>query len=614
MATAGSIWLTVAIVAAFNTPDLGAFSTIAFDQRVIGFTLIPTTLVIGITSLVKMGQLSGGGATIAKLLGGVEVDPSTSHPAEQRLLNVVQEMAIASGSPIPKVFVIQSDAINAFAAGDTPEDAVIGITTKAIDAFDRDELQGVIAHEYSHIFHGDMVMNKRLTGAIAGIVALGVMGWICLRYIAPVLMRSGGSGKNKSNGAMIGLAVMLLGLLLMVAGFFGTLFGQLIQAAVSRQREFLADASAVQYTRNPNGIANALRKIGGWRKTTIEDPKVAAFGHYFFCSAVDSMHSTHPPLDERIRRIENLRVSTEVGAGGVEGTTGAALAAAVAPTAVKKRRHNVAAPMPMMASTASLAGTISRAGSIDSQSLVWAGTVITSLGDRIRTVANTADGARAVIYALSLSNAEDIDWIDAADPAAAVIVREIMSDVRSIPRRNRLVLVDLCVPSLLRVPEATYRPFRKAIAKLVRKDGKVSLSEWSMINTLRFRVERVLWALPEPKLIPLLALRSHAVSYLGILALTAHDPSGAAHALSQGLQQLSIGGGGLPTKDAATLDILAKNVEQLHSLSTHDRGLMLRAAVAVVAADDACDDDEYEIVRALCDAIGAPLPPLPGVS
>ena len=205
-----------------------------------------------------MSLLSSGGQVVAEALGGHLIHPDSRDPEERRVLNVVEEMAIASGCPVPPVYLIDDNSINAFAAGYTFDSAVIGVTRGCASTLTRDQLQGVMAHEFSHIVHGDMRLNIRLTGVIFGIMAIGFIGFVLFRFIGPSMLYSrGGSGKD--NGAAVGLGVMVAGIALIIVGAIGTMCGSLIQAAVSRQSEFLAETSADDYTRNPKGIAGALR-------------------------------------------------------------------------------------------------------------------------------------------------------------------------------------------------------------------------------------------------------------------------------------------------------------------------------------------------------------------
>ena len=258
---------------------------------------------VGGGSLFKIASLSGGGHTVAELLGGRLLHPDTRDADERRVLNVVEEMAIASGSPVPPVYLLEKErGINAFAAGYTPDDAVIGVTRGCIQTLSRDELQGVMAHEFSHILNGDMRLNIRLMGVLFGILLIGIAGWILFRSTLY-------SGMRASDDRKGGNPLPLIGLALYVIGYVGVFFGRLIQAAVSRQREYLADASAVQFTRNPEGIAGALKKIGAIAEgSKLETPEAGEAAHMYFGDGVGgawlSLMATHPPLADRIRRVD----------------------------------------------------------------------------------------------------------------------------------------------------------------------------------------------------------------------------------------------------------------------------------------------------------------------
>ena len=215
---------------------------------------VGTLLVILLGSLYKIAELSSGGEHVAMLLGGRAVNPQTTDLAERRLLNVVEEMALASGVPVPPVFVMKNEpGINAFAAGHQPGDAVVAVSAGCLKYLTREELQGVIGHEFSHILNGDMRLNLRLIGVVYGILVLAVLGYYLLRSAA-----FGGSRRNDGAAAMLGL-----GLTLVVLGYLGVFFGNLIKAAINRQREFLADASSVQFTRQPAGITGGAEE--DWR-------------------------------------------------------------------------------------------------------------------------------------------------------------------------------------------------------------------------------------------------------------------------------------------------------------------------------------------------------------
>jgi len=260
------------------------------------FAAVGTLAVIGLGSGFKTLELAQGGSTVATMLGGRLVAPTTSDPDERKLRNVVEEMAIAAGVPVPQVYLLpQEQGINAFAAGHSTSDAVVAVTAGAVKLLTRDELQGVIGHEFSHILNGDMRLNLRLMGIVFGILCLAVIGRV-------LLYTRSRSSKDKN-------PLPLLGLALIVIGWIGVLFGRLIQAAVSRQREFLADASSVQFTRNPAGLAGALRKIGGLSfGSKLQAAHAEEASHMFFGNGMGEsffhMMDTHPPLAERIRAID----------------------------------------------------------------------------------------------------------------------------------------------------------------------------------------------------------------------------------------------------------------------------------------------------------------------
>ena len=244
-----------------------------------------TTLFISGGSLYKISALaSGGGESVAEALGGRLVSRASGDFLEKRLLNVVDEMAIASGVPTPKVFILDDEhGINAFAAGFTTQQAVVAVTRGTLEQLSRDELQGVIAHEFSHILNGDMRLNLRLIGILHGILLLALIGRI--------LLRGGGRGRSKNGGGIV-----FFGLALLAIGYIGVFFGNLIKAAASRQREFLADASAVQFTRNPDGIGGALKKIGGFEQSAIHHPKAEEASHFFLAKGSPPCSVSWPPI------------------------------------------------------------------------------------------------------------------------------------------------------------------------------------------------------------------------------------------------------------------------------------------------------------------------------
>jgi Zn-dependent protease with chaperone function len=273
-----------------------------FSWELFAYVSLGVLSTIFLVVLVKWIQLAAGGKAVAERLGGTRLLPHSHDDNERRCLNVVEEMALAAGLPVPPVYVLANErGINAFAAGISPADAVIGVTRGSIDTFNREQLQGVIGHEFSHILNGDMRLNIRLAALLKGITFIGDVG--------EVLVRGGrrqGRSYDKSKGMPAQL--LIIGLALWVLGWLGGLFAGFIKAAISRQKEYLADASAVQFTRNPLGVANALKVIGGYVPGTyIGESRANELSHIFFGQIADSLwqvFATHPPLADRIRRIQ----------------------------------------------------------------------------------------------------------------------------------------------------------------------------------------------------------------------------------------------------------------------------------------------------------------------
>ena len=293
--------VVVTAVAVLSLEDGGLLASEDLSLTRYPIAVVVSTIVvlgtIGISSLVRTVTLAAGGGKVAEQLGGTRVSSDTTDPLRRRLRNVVEEMAIASGVPVPQVYVLDREAgINAFAAGYSPANAAIAVTRGALVHLNRDELQGVIAHEFSHVLNGDMRLSTRLIGLLFGLTVIAMIARTILRF-------SPRSSGRKSGG---GLAVIYVAaLVVLVLGWIGLFFGRLIQAAVSRNRESLADASAVQFTRDPGGLRNALVKIGAWGAgSRFADADAEEVAHLLFAEGIGRVFSTHPPILERIREID----------------------------------------------------------------------------------------------------------------------------------------------------------------------------------------------------------------------------------------------------------------------------------------------------------------------
>ena len=383
-----------------------------------------TALVVGVASIGKIMALRAGGGSVARSVGGRQVDPVTQDPDERRLINVVEEMAIASGVPVPEIYVLDAEhGINAFTAGFTTGDAAVAVTRGCMTKLKRDELQGVVAHEFSHILNGDMRLNIQLIGLVFGLLVLSIIGQVMLR----AALQSGGRRRSGKDGAALIFAVAAIGLILFVAGWLGVLFGRLLQSAVSRQREFLADAAAVQFTRNPEGLSGALRKIGaaGSRVTNAHSQDVA---HLFFANGLKlgwaGLFATHPPLEERIRAIDP----------GWDGSF-------EAPPPPLPRNEPVPPPLPGTAG-AGAGFALAAAGAFDQ--LERAHAIREKLSGLFGDEWHDPAAARDLVLSLLPAIPGE------ADTAGVRVYREKLSAVES---GERLALVGMLMPALGRLPE-----------------------------------------------------------------------------------------------------------------------------------------------------------------
>jgi Zn-dependent protease with chaperone function len=601
-------------------------------------------LVVLVSSLYKMRELSRGGEAVALLLGGRRLDPATREISERRLLNVVEEMSIASGIPVPPVFVLDREAgINAFAAGFGPGDAVIGVTRGTLQLLNRDELQGVMAHEFSHILNGDMRLNLRLIGILHGILVIAIIGYYLLRTSGGS-RRTTSSGKRDSGGGQI----VLLALALLVIGWIGVLFGKLIKAAVSRQREYLADAAAVQFTRNPDGIAGALKKIGGIsQQSRIEDAHAEEASHMFFGDAMVgsffNLLSTHPPLADRVKRIDPSfdgkfpRVARQEPAaetkpkdqrradaarrmvlggvlGGVPGAVLGGTSAAGLP-GVHGGAANLAAAGgqgfdPRMAVQSIAAGGAAH--------LAYAGEVLARLPEPLREAAHDPYSARAIVYALLLDDEPTVRGRQfqllqqRAEPASFTETKRLAELVAALEPEARVPLVEMCFPALRSLSLPQYQQLRAILEALVQADQRID--EWEYIlRTMLTRHLDVNFGLARPPRVRYRALSDvvdAAAVVLSVLARVGHgDEQATARAFAAGWQHLGVDPPIVP-RERCTLPALDQALARLAESAPPLKQQILTAAAACVAADGQATVRERDLLRAVSDALGAPMPPI----
>ena len=460
-----------------NQKIINNFSWSLFFE--IGLVVVVFIIIVGIY---KRIELSFGGKVIAEKLGGKLILEDTKNFHEKQLLNIVAEISIASGVyPPPVYLLINEDGINAFAAGFSIDDAVIGITRGAIENLNRDELQGVIAHEFSHILNGDMKLNLKLISILHGILVIGILG--------DFIFRSSHQSSDKNSPQFLSF-----GLALMIIGSIGTFFGNLIKASISRQREFLADASAVQFTRNPAGISSALKKIGAFATgSKILDPHSSEVSHMFFAQGVSSfitdLMATHPPLKTRILTIdpkwdgkfENIVMQKKDDDENYS-------------EVLKKPYRDKSSKATSFASIG--AAMVQNIGNIDQKLINQAHNLIDAIPQIIKDETSNSFGARAIIYSLiiaenSVSEENQFQILrDNSDLAVFDLANKLYPEIKKMDKEFRLTLIDLAIPSLRQLSLPQYQNFKKTVEILIKVDNEINLFEWSLMKILFNHLDR----------------------------------------------------------------------------------------------------------------------------
>jgi Zn-dependent protease with chaperone function len=614
-----TVYVAISVVlrmAGTSSPDGGAGVETAADlwnPELFGLVAMGTSALIAAGSLYKVAALSGGGHTVAELLGGRLLRAEAATPAERRLLNVVEEMAIASGVPVPPVYVLENElGINAFAAGHAPGDAVVAVTAGTLARLSRDELQGVIAHEFSHILNGDMRLNIRLMGVLFGILVIGLTGWIILRSTTGGYVRLGARDDDRKGFNPL----PLIGLALYIIGYVGVFFGNLIKAAVSRQREFLADASAVQFTRNPDGIAGALKKIGAVSEgSRIQDAHAEEASHMFFGDALGGWNelfgllATHPPLVERIKRIDPS-FDGDFSHVRLDGPQADAPEPARGP---RERRHG---EFPMTAARA-----VAAVGTLDAAHVAYASDLKESMPTSLTEVVHEPLGAQAAVFALLLDPDETVRrsqlaWLDRyALPAAVREARKILPDADRLAPEARLPLVALAAPTLCEMTPAQFRDFFHCVKALVEADRKTTLFEYALQRLLmRHVVNHFVGARP-----PVVKYTSYSPlvgpveTVLSALAWSGQDsPEAAARAFAAGVEALGWPAARLAIQAEAAVDLGAvdRALEELATAAPPLTKQILQACAACICVDGTVTVEEGELLRAVSDGLGCPMPPL----
>jgi len=598
--------LVMTVFGYLNTGARQYGAPMAIDWQIFGMIGLGVILVVAAGSLYRMASLSEGGAKVAEMLGGELLMPGSGDYNRQKVLNVVEEMAIASGTPVPPVYLLDEKGINAFAAGFSPSDAVIGVTRGAIETLSRDQLQGVIAHEFSHILNGDMRLNLRLVGILYGILLLGLIGYQILRGSAySRSSRKGGGG------------ALALGLGLIVIGFAGTFFGKLIKAAVSRQREFLADAAAVQFTRNPEGIGGALVSIGANEAGSIlKTPHGAEISHAFFSQGVtvylSGLFATHPPLDQRIRRIlpnwdgkyvQALRTRTEEEEGeAIPAASGA--------------RKKIGVALAGMAAGSSL---INHIGNPTEAHLDLARQLLNDIPDSLRKTARDPFAARALIFYLVLAQDEEIrnrQLMHLKESAGRGVYAETLKLLRegaNIATEQRLPLIDVALPTLRRMSMAQSNLFLYNLEVLIKADGKISLFEWCLQRIVghHLAVATGKPAGPGHPISDLGQVAGDCVVLLSTLIHAAHNQAiGPEEVFAKARLELGLDEIELVQPDRLDLVTLGNSLNVLKRLKPQAKARVIRACGICVNADGRIEPVEAELLRAMAATLDVPMPPL----
>lgn len=601
-----------------NSTSIGAlnYQNTSFAEHMAQLAISPVALwvaigvitVVSLGSLYKWSQLGGGGRRVAESLGGKPIDPSSRDALERKVLNVVEEMAIASGNPVPPVYVLEDESINAFAAGLHRRDAVIGVTRGTIKFLTRDELQGVIAHEFSHIHNGDMRLNMKLIAILHGILMIGLAGQLLVRSSGSYrrgYSSSYSSSRSRDSGHQFGL-----GLALMAIGYGGTFFGGIIKAAVSRQREFLADASAVQFTRNPSGISGALKKIGGLPSgSEINHSKASEFSHFYFGSGVQQFFggfmATHPPLKTRIQRIEprwkgNFPTVEEV----------PVLETSDDVPPVSHFQSQASANQ----NTESLSEAIEYSGDPRAENLHAGDVLLIGLPSSLKDAAHQAFSARALIYALLLDSSDDIrsaqiDYLKKnAHPATFKQFSALTNEVIHLPKEQHFTLVNLCAPALKQQSSTQFSVFKRNLLALIKADKKITLFEWCIYRLV------VKNATNEPNKNALsgsasIRANTQHVDRLILAVTLAGGNQQALAAYNSGRKVLGLNEMNEMPKAEENFVALDQSLNQLEKLAPLQKPKLLKAIAAIIEFDGKVTQEEEVLFRVVSDTLDCPIPP-----
>jgi Zn-dependent protease with chaperone function len=579
----------------FETDEYGTDGLIAYFDWPSFFAVgAVVALVIGLVALVNWFNFARGGKQIATALGGTLVQPSTEDPLERRAANVVQEMALAANMPVPSLFILdQEPGINAFAAGTSPANAVVAVTRGALTTLSRDQLQGVIGHEFSHILNGDMRLSIRLAAMLRGITFIGDVGSILLRSASRRHRYRSSKDDNRS-------AALALGLGLYVIGLLGGLMAGLIKSAISKQKEYLADASAVQFTRNPEGIGDALKIIGGHSSgTQVTAGRAEEMSHLFFGQVQPRLWSgfaTHPPIAKRIKRIDPAwdgmfltATPPAEGHSGDETASDPSHQAALAALTIA-----AAATTPTISDSVSTgpSGPYDEAESL---------------------LLETRDpfGAMALVLALVWDPTHEKTQLRAleAKPVTglSVTIRRWCQPVHARTAAQRLTLLELCLPTLKGLSKAQYQAFRELLLEWISADGKTALGEWCVFQMVRHFLDPEFLDTPpsRPKHKTLRAVAEDLAVVLGTMASLTEEDTERAFQRGCALLKLPLR---LPERPELTVAHFSAAVDNLAECYPLLKVSILKTIAAVAGDDGVISEIEITLVKAMAAVMDCPVP------
>ena len=585
----------VALVGVIDGVTAAVMASRRADSSAIVGTLVAVTaitlLIIAGGMISKTAALRQGGSAVAASVGAVPVDPTTSDPALRRFANIVEEMSLASGVPVPRLFVMTREpAINAFAAGYTPADAAITVTQGALDNLNRDELQGVIGHEFSHILNGDMRLNIRLIGLLNGILLIGLIGLRVLQF--------GGRGSDRKNGAPI----LFIALAMLVLGFVGVFFANIIKAAVSRQREWLADASAVQFTRQTSGLEGAFKKIAGLRDgTTLRDSRSAAeVSHMLFGEgrrrSFSALWDSHPPLFDRIHALdpsftrEQFQELERDSQPSATQQSAALLAEQTAGVAAVGSQP----PPPPAGITVQPSELVRRVGTLTPADLANGAGLSAQIPPRFRQLATQGTTTAPLVLAMLISADASVRQRQMAIiaqrlPQDAQTVTIVAEQLTRLPELLRLPVASIALPVLAGRPRDQLTTLLATLNDLALADGSISLFEYCLT--------RVVWSYLQDAADP------HRRSRIGSATLSQVQPQQGALLATLA----AVGGASVP---AASWQQLDAGWAALDALAPQEKQRLVEQMVQAVLADGRLDVGEAELLRAACAVLHVPLPPL----